>query len=616
MKATLYEALGVTQTASDEEIRAALRRLIRRYYARARDGQGDVEEALRFINHASRVLGNPELRRRYDEDLGLSPEGLTERGIDDAVAVAIASVPDLESGADLSPGADFDLLPGEEPAAPATKPVIAQTGLAQTVGYFGRSRYAQIVVTLAVVAFAGVLAWLAVPQADLATVARSALVSVTALLVVVAAIYGVVYVLSIRRRRAAVQRVLPQTDLAVFNWRREETVFLGAERPVEDAGWVFQLRMAELERARARRTSEPRPWRRLAARLFDYGVWGVLLAVAVVTLEREGLISNARTAWLLHPLVAPILISATWVPIEALLGRYVRTTPGKWLFAVFVQFAISDAYAARGSGTEFKRWLGRAFRVWLRGVVLGIPFLAPFAMAYAAERLRREQETSWDYDGDCLVTQGGISGLNGLASALSLSAMGLLVIIVWAAPVARAVGELSAQVQRLTAMARQHADAGVSDLSSAASELRSRIPATASAAAETLGSARDAAPAATDSPALAVAAAAVEPEAAAVLRRDRALAAAKVDGPGGLREGNFPRAVRGCETWVEIEPSNAYAWRCYGKALGAVGRHRESVSAFRRALALAPDDEDLKAAVARSEQAMLNQFRNRYGATN
>ena len=55
MKATLYDALGIVPTSSEEEVRAALRGLIRKYYAKTRDGQGNVEEALRFINHASRI---------------------------------------------------------------------------------------------------------------------------------------------------------------------------------------------------------------------------------------------------------------------------------------------------------------------------------------------------------------------------------------------------------------------------------------------------------------------------------------------------------------------------------------------------------------------------------
>jgi len=81
MKATLYEALGVPQLAPDEEVRAALRRLIRKYYAKTRDGQGNVEEALRFINHASRILSDPEHRQHYDKELAVTGEANTEQRI-------------------------------------------------------------------------------------------------------------------------------------------------------------------------------------------------------------------------------------------------------------------------------------------------------------------------------------------------------------------------------------------------------------------------------------------------------------------------------------------------------------------------------------------------------
>ncbi len=74
MKATLYDALGISPTSSDEEVRAALRGLIRKYYAKTRDGQGNVEEALRFINHASRILSDTERRERYDNELTRSAD--------------------------------------------------------------------------------------------------------------------------------------------------------------------------------------------------------------------------------------------------------------------------------------------------------------------------------------------------------------------------------------------------------------------------------------------------------------------------------------------------------------------------------------------------------------
>src|SRR5207237_10924520 len=79
MKATLYEALGVPQLASDEEVRAALRRLIRNYYAKTRDGQGNVEEALRFINHASRILSDRGHPLHYDTALSVTTKATTEQ---------------------------------------------------------------------------------------------------------------------------------------------------------------------------------------------------------------------------------------------------------------------------------------------------------------------------------------------------------------------------------------------------------------------------------------------------------------------------------------------------------------------------------------------------------
>src|SRR5215470_15958580 len=101
MKATLYEALGIAPTASDEEVRAALRRLIRKYYAKTRDGQGNVEEALRFINHASRILSDPERRTRYNVELAQ-----TDRGTRVAPALAGDAIAVPGEGTDVAVAAD------------------------------------------------------------------------------------------------------------------------------------------------------------------------------------------------------------------------------------------------------------------------------------------------------------------------------------------------------------------------------------------------------------------------------------------------------------------------------------------------------------------------------
>ena len=84
---------------------------------------------------------------------------------------------------------------------------------------------------------------------------------------------------------------MPQTDIAILNWRREKSVFLGTNQPQEDASWIFQLRMAELERAKTGRTSEPRPWNRLRrahVRLRDLGA--CVLALLLSELRGAGVV--------------------------------------------------------------------------------------------------------------------------------------------------------------------------------------------------------------------------------------------------------------------------------------------------------------------------------------
>ena len=85
--------------------------------------------------------------------------------------------------------------------------------------------------------------------ADVLQVAKQVLVGLTVALVLLTLVYGVVHGVAWTRR---VQpnghaTLIPQADLAILNWRRENTVFLGTNQPQEDSSWVFQLRMAELE---------------------------------------------------------------------------------------------------------------------------------------------------------------------------------------------------------------------------------------------------------------------------------------------------------------------------------------------------------------------------------
>ena len=83
-----YETLGVPRTGSQEEIKAAFRKLARLYHPDVAKNKASGEAKFKEINEAYEVLGDPEKRRRYDElganwqegAAGPAPGGFARRG--------------------------------------------------------------------------------------------------------------------------------------------------------------------------------------------------------------------------------------------------------------------------------------------------------------------------------------------------------------------------------------------------------------------------------------------------------------------------------------------------------------------------------------------------------
>jgi len=599
MKATLYEALGIAQTASNDEVRDALRRVIRKYYAKTRDGHGNVEEALRFINHASRILSDPERRARYDQELALAASPTEERiahVVSDAVAEA---APGSELHAPVSAPSPEELF--EErfgDADPKPERVFHHPGLTERVASFGRSTLVTVALCVLFGGFIAAAIVFVTPE-NAVLVAKQVLVWLTLTLLGLALVYGAVHGFAWWRRRQQVPPPAPpHTDLAILNWRREKSVFLGAEQPPEDASWIFQLRMAELERAKSGRTSEPRPWSRLAARLFDYALWGLVLALLISELKSAGVLPDALIAALTHPLLAPVLITATWIPVEALLIASLQTTPGKWLFGCYIQFSISNAYASREMRAQLDRALRRAFRLWWEGMGCGFPLLAPFLIALAYEALAQHQETAWDKSEDCLVTHGPPGVLNLTTGVCGLAAMLWLYAVAWHGPTTETIAWAQARVAPSLPVLQSIFPGGIGG---ALPELARRVPPVAAGTISTAPRSRQAAP---GEP--------IDPELAAQFTERRArIAALSAEGQRQLRAGNARRAMELCRAWADLDLANADAWRCYGLAAQAAGAHHEAVSALRKARQFDPTDRSLDAAIERSQQGIVADFLQR-----
>jgi len=622
MKATLYDALGISPTSSDEEVRAALRGLIRKYYAKTRDGQGNVEEALRFINHASRILGDGERRVRYDEEL---TRNAAQEEVPTVLAVDQALLGDDEhtdAGAVTTPGSDnIERLESEiadhtPEVAPAHHP-----GLTERVASFSRSP----VLTFGLCGLFATFITAAivfVTPSNIVVVARQVLGWWTAAFLLLLAIYGIVHgFVYVRRHRSSARSGLtPQTDLAILNWRRERSVFFGESQPQEDASWIFQLRMAELERAKSGRTSEPRPWHRLAARLFDYAIWGLVLALLLSQLRTLGIVPDSLAYWLVHPIVAPIVITASWIPIEALLVTAVGTTPGKWLFGIYLQFSISNAYARRDMPAQLARGMRRAIRVWFEGVACGFPLLAPVLVAVAYEKLAENQETDWDFAEDCLVTHGPAGVINTVTGVCGLASMMWLYGVGWQQPTADMVAWTRATVAQVLP-----SQATVQDkLTDAGERIDRLIPAMPTISAftppkETARATPAPAGAATRSiatpPAPRIDAKAPAPAAdfeAMIAARRARIEQLKVDGPRMLRSGNARGAAELCRAWVDLDLGNSQAWRCLGQAQQALSLHQDALNSFRKAKQHDPQDRSLDAAMESAQRGIVGDFLNRY----
>jgi hypothetical protein len=654
---SIYNALGLAETASDREVRHALRQTLRENYKKARDNFGVLEDSLRFYNQASQILNDKDRRKLYDSEWSLSNASEEQRidfilrqaaegklapslavnlpDVDETAAVRLVTslgdipkpvsnlelVPEhadlgfqippprlastLPSVAASSPGnrePDMEKMPegmidtsllvtksGTENNKSVPSPPVTQHYhpiLTENVGYsrslifqgFSAGLTALLIGALFYVAWEHIVEPFEVAQSWIWTVG----------LLLMVLLYSIGLRQGRRRREKDFELSGSPDEEAIKGWRRKQTVFLGSNFLAEDPSWVFQLRLTELERGRIGRTSYPRFWRRALARLFDYALWGWLLFFPLYESARLGIIPQSLFQYFSNLLLVPVLITFTWIPVEALLMAAVGTTLGKWLFGIYVQFRVSTPYAPRGGGDCWRYALQRAFRVWWQGMAMGIAPLTPIAAARARAGAERFDETDWDEKDDVLVTHTPISIIPGLVGGLGLAVLLFMYIAAWQQPLIEAGEEAKRWVI-------QQIEPGTEVATSP-----SVLPGVQLAGNE----------AADDHEKMALTPLPVDPEAAEGLRKleefREAIVRIREESLLLLDRKDWKRAHESCLNWARLEVTNPAPRRCQGTALQEMGRHQEAINAFRSAkVYAAPEDRSLDEAIAHSQEEIF-----------
>ncbi len=349
----------------------------------------------------------------------------------------------------------------------------------------------------------------------------------------------------------------------------------GADRPltISPTSWMKPV-VAKFQRV-AEPVSGEKPWRRLTARLIDYGLWGLVADALLRVAADHGLIAPDVRLFLTSPLIAVMAIPASWMLIEILLLNAFRATPGKWLTNVHLRFSASDPSLREGPGARPWEVVKRCFRVWMRGTACGIPVMNLVATDKARLYLLRMKETSWDFDGDCLVTHGELGFTYGPAAGIVALLLLWLYGMTWMNPLLSTTQHLQRTAHEVGSVVSVNI---VEPLIEKFSDQVAPPPAPAVIA---------------DKPRSQTKAALTQTE---QFVREAQRLSGKRDWKG---------LVKHCREWTLAEPKYPQGWHCLGIGYDHLADYPRAVDALRQAAKLAPGDVAIK-------NKLLDSFRAQY----
>ncbi|MAT38871.1 MAG: hypothetical protein CL946_04630 [Ectothiorhodospiraceae bacterium] len=123
----------------------------------------------------------------------------------------------------------------------------------------------------------------------------------------------------------------------------------------------------------------------------------VVVIIVVVIIGSETLITLISLSLVQYFMFCILLLS--WAFIEAWFISSYGQTLGKMIFGI----KVADA---EGRLLSYNAALNRSVNVWFRGLGIGFPIITWITMIVAFVRYQETGTTSWDRDGDILVTHG------------------------------------------------------------------------------------------------------------------------------------------------------------------------------------------------------------------
>ncbi len=211
--------------------------------------------------------------------------------------------------------------------------------------------------------------------------------------------------------RSLVANGVLDADALVWTAGMREWARVG-DMPIVSPAWVpphTVQRAPEPSMQPAAVQDEPRPWRRVGARLVDMFVYiivfSTIAAFVAPDLATRGPVDPTKINPLYNLLLLPVLVL-----VEAVILHMFGTTPGKALYSLRVT-------TADGARLSFSQALSRTARLWVVGMGMGLPILSLLAPIASYFRLTGRGRTWWDESMDLRVESGPVSPLSAMVIA-------------------------------------------------------------------------------------------------------------------------------------------------------------------------------------------------------